>query len=238
LETKNISGDKMNTLSFPFVLTKELEKLTESYPDPSVLKNSFIKATNNERFGIIRLWVTEGIPFAFKNDPLLYEEIRSFIARGISVNTKEITLVGSARIGYSLKKKVWGKKFHDRSDLDFTVVSNDLFSKLVKDYQNWVNDFRTGKTIPKSKFQTKIWLNAIENVNKNIPNGYINTNNLFVNNKYPAIKKCNITMKNLQERLSKTPKCPKVSSTSIRVYSNWESCINQLRNNFNIALIW
>ncbi|MBI3520156.1 MAG: hypothetical protein HY062_12490 [Bacteroidetes bacterium] len=228
----------MSKIISPFTLTQESEKLIDLYPDSELLKDFFIKASESERFGIIRLWMTEGIPFAFKENPLLYEEIRSFIAKGINVNTKEVTLVGSGRIGYSLKKKVWGKKFSSASDLDFTVISNDLYSNLVQDYQKWVNDFRLKKIIPFSPEQTKNWLEAIATIDANIPNGFINTKNLFSNIKYPTVRKCNYTMSLLQGKLQTTANAPKISDVSVRVYSNWKSCVTQLQKNFKVALIW
>jgi len=223
---------------FPFTLSKDSDKLIDSYPDSTLLKDFFIKANESERYGIIRLWITEGIPFAFKNNPLLYEEIRAFIARGVNVHTKEVTLVGSGRIGYSLKKKVWGKEFTPSSDLDFTIISNDLYKNLVNDYQKWVSDFHSRKIIPFSAQQTKTWIDAIRTVDENIPKGFINTKNLFSNVNYSTVKKCNYTMWKLQERLAHTSNAPKISDVSIRVYSNWRACIKQLQTNFKVALIW
>lgn len=228
----------MSKIILPFTLTKDSEKLIALYPDSNLLKEFFIKATDSERFGIIRLWITEGIPYAFRDNPLLYEEIRSFIAKGVNAHTKEVTLVGSGRIGYSLKKKVWGKKFTSASDLDFTIISNDLYGNLVKDYQAWVNDFRTKQIIPSNPQQTKNWLDAITTVNENIPNGFINTKHLFSNIKYPTIKKCNYTMGMLQDKLKTTASAPKISDVSIRVYSDWKACVTQLQKNFKVALVW
>src|SRR3989338_4203942 len=134
---------------YPFTLSQNSDKLTDLYLDSVLLKDFFVKAKESERLGIIRLWITEGIPYAFKDNPLLYEEIRTFIAKRVNVHTKEVTLVGSGRTGYSLKKKEWGRKFTPpNSDLDFTIISNDLYKKLVADFQKWVNDFHTRKIKP------------------------------------------------------------------------------------------
>lgn len=229
----------MNNYIFPFVLNEHSELLKGVYPNSEEIKNVFTKASQSERLGIIRLWITEGIPFAFKEKPLLYEEMRVFISKGVNVNPKEITLVGSARIGYSLKKKVWGKAFTCRSDLDFTIVSGALYKKLVADFQKWTGDFSTGKIIPKSKSQTENWLKSIFTVNQNIPKGFINTKDLFSHYHYATVKNCYRTMTQLKERLEITNNSPSIADASIRVYSDWTACTKQIEINFKTALgLW
>jgi hypothetical protein len=226
-------------MRFPFIITQGSEQLIESYPDPNLIKNIFSRANAKERLGILRLWMTEGIPYAFKDLPLLYEETREFIARDLRVNSKEITIVGSGRIGYSLKKKVWGKTFSANSDLDFTIVSNDLFTKLVIDYQLWVSEIRAKKIIPRDATQMKNWLASIGTLDRNIPNGYINTNDIFSHQNYPTVKRCYTSMIVLRDVLKLTPHAPQISKTSVRVYSSWNSCIRQLEINFKTALeLW
>lgn len=229
----------MNTMTIPFILSEHSELLKGVYPSAEDIKNVFTKSNETERHGIIRLWITEGIPYAFKDNPLLYEEMRTFISKGVNVNPKEVTLVGSARIGYSLKKKVWGKAFTNKSDLDFTVVSNDLYKNLISDFQKWTGDFSSRKIIPNSGIQTKRWLESIITVNQNIPKGFINTKDLFSHSNYAVVKNCYYTMTKLKERLEVTENSPSIADASIRVYSNWKSCTRQLEINFKTALdLW
>ena len=226
----------MNNLIFPFTLSSSAQSLKGIYPTSQEIKNVFSHASEAERRGIIRLWITEGIPYAFKDEPLLYEEIREFIARGVNVHPKEVTLVGSGRIGYSLKKKVWSKTFTLSSDLDFTIISNKLFSRIVGDFQKWVGDIESKKLKPKTENVLKGWLGSIEVVDRNIPQGFIYTKNLLPYNDYQTVRKCYGIMNKLQKRLSKTHNAPKVSDTSIRVYSDWKSCVRQIQINFKTAL--
>ena len=226
----------MTNVIFPFSLSPRSQTLKDLYPTPADIKDVFSNASESERHGIIRLWITEGIPYAFKDEPLIYEEIREFISRGVNVHSKDITLVGSGRIGYSLKKKVWGRSFTTSSDLDFTIISNELYSKLVMDFKKWVGDIESGKLIPKSSNELKSWLGSIEVVHRNIPQGYIYTKNLLPYSNYPTVRKCYGTMKKLQERLSKTENVSKISDVSIRVYADWRYCIRQLQINFKSAL--
>lgn len=229
----------MNTLAIPFLISDNSVQLKDVYPNAEDIKNAFAKSNDSERLGIIRLWITEGIPFAFKDNPILYEEMRSYIARGVDVNPKEVTLVGSARIGYSLEKKFWGKAFTNKSDLDFTIVSSNLFNDLVLDFQKWAGDFASKKVTPYNPKQNLNWLESIMTTDQNILKGYINTKNLFSHVNYPTIRKCYRTMTKLKERLEVTQNSPSVEDASIRVYSDWKSCTRQLEINFKTALnLW
>jgi len=145
----------MNKIIIPFSLSIGSQNLKGIYPTSQEIKDVFTNASEAERYGIIRLWITEGIPYAFRDQPLIYEEIREFIAKGVNIHSKEVTLVGSGRIGYSLKKKVWGKTFTDSSDLDFTIISNELYSKLVFDFKKWVGDIESKKIKPKTENELK-----------------------------------------------------------------------------------
>jgi hypothetical protein len=224
---------------FPFTIKESSKQLVEIYPPSDKVKDVFSNATENERYGIIRLWITEGIPYAFKENPLLYEEIRTFVAKGVKVHPKEVTLVGSARIGYSLKPKVWGRNFTKDSDLDFTIISNELYTRLVKDFQKWVGDIESRRIIPRTPNQLKSWLGSIETLNLNINKGFIYTKNLFPHRSYPTVAQSYSTMNNLKDRLSATPNCPKLSDLSIRIYSSWNTCIRQIQINLKSSLnLW
>jgi hypothetical protein len=232
-------GLTMNNIIIPFTLSPLSHNFKGIYPTPEEIKDVFTNANETERYGIIRLWITEGIPYAFKDEPLIYEEVREFIAKCINVHSKEVTLVGSGRIGYSLKKKVWGKSFTNSSDLDFTIISNNLFSKLVIDFQKWVGEVESKKIKPRTPNELRAWLGSIEVIDRNIPRGFIYTKNLLPYKIYPTARKCYNTMNILQERLSKTKDAPQISDASIRVYSDWKSCIRQLSVNFKTALdLW
>lgn len=229
----------MNNIVFPFKLSQGSDILKSAYPSSEQIRDVFTNATETERQGIIRLWITEGIPFAFKDHPLIYEEVREFISKGVNVHSKEITLVGSGRIGYSLKKKVWGREFTNTSDLDFTIISNDLFTRLVFDFKKWAGDIESKKLLPHSSNELKGWLGSIEVVDKNIPQGFIYTKNLLPYNNYPTVRKCYNTMSILQDRLLTTENAPKISDISVRVYSNWKTCVRQIQINFKSALdLW
>lgn len=226
----------MNHLFVPLNLSPESVILKDLYPSHVLLKDVYCKINNNERLGVIRLWITEGIPYAFKDYPLLYEEIRAFIAKGVSVHTKEVTLVGSARIGYSLSEKEWGRKFNNNSDLDFTIISNDLYERIVQDFQKWTRDLESRRITPKDYKEMLTWINNIEYLDQKIPRGFIQLKLLPYHINYPEVKKYYDTIWLLKKKLIDTPIAPNISKASIRVYSSWKTCINQIKINFSYAL--
>jgi len=225
----------MNSID-PFLISSDAINFKELYPNPSILKTMYLNTNYSERLGIIRLWMTEGIPYAFKSHPLLFEAIRSFIAKLLKVDSKEVSLVGSARIGFSLSKKEWGRSFSSNSDYDFIIVSNTLYGNIVKDFQNWVSDLETRKIFPKTVYEMNVWIDNIKYLDKQIPKGFIQTKLIPYNNNYATTKKCYDTTWLLKKKFSATEAIPKVSDASIRVYSSWKSCVNQLHINFNSAL--
>lgn len=204
-----------------------LKALIGTYPDPSILKAAFQHANDVERLGIIRLWITEGIPYSFKDRCIR------------NIHAKEITLVGSARIGYSLKGVKWGQQFSNRSDLDFTIISEHLYSALVRDFQNWVNDFRSKRIVPLSSHQLQNWLHSIETTDRNIEKGYIYSKNLFPNRKYPAVSRCYYALSQVKPILNDVDLISNKADVSLRFYANWDSCLRQNNINLKSALeLW
>ena len=220
----------------PLALTPASANFRELYPSALSLKETYVNAHANERLGIIRLWMTEGIPFAFKEQPLLYEEIRSFLAARINVYSKDITVVGSARIGFSMSKKEWGRSFNNGSDLDLTIVSNDLYKALVMDFQRWVKDIELRKIQPKNVSEMASWLDNIKYLDGKIATGFIQVRFIPYHRNYITVKKCYDSIWLLKKRLRLTDSAPQVSDASIRVYSSWKACINQLHINLKSAL--
>lgn len=77
-------------------------------------------------------WLFEqrGIPRLDTN----YQTLKNDIAAALDLNPKEITLIGSAKIGFSTAPgKVYRAFRKGRSDLDFAIVSPSLFGTIWDD---------------------------------------------------------------------------------------------------------
>jgi hypothetical protein len=72
----------------------------------------------------------EIIPYAFDLRPAAWDTFRAELAALLGVSRGDITVVGSGRLGYSMKP--WNDlvTFRDSSDIDIAVVNADLFDEL------------------------------------------------------------------------------------------------------------
>lgn len=215
----------------PFKISSLFKDFSEHYPDAkeikSIAKNGGISARN----AIARLWLSEGIPYAFKKDPILYEEIRQWLAIRLDVNPKEISMTGSARIGQSLSPSKLGSCFNEKSDLDLFIISENLLNKLRNDFNNWSLDFETDRIKPKNKIEEKYWKDNLSRGNTYFSKGFFDAKMIPNYKEYPCASNISNTMWMLQEKLKVTSDAPKISGASIRCYKTWEDFVRQVAIN-------
>lgn len=72
--------------------------------------------------------ILEPIPHAFAGDFLAWLEWKEQLANTIDVDPKDIALIGSSSLGYSLNPSKSFKPFDDRSDIDCCIISEYYFS--------------------------------------------------------------------------------------------------------------
>lgn len=83
----------------------------------------------------VDLWVSEGIPFAFRECPHKYQMIRNGGAKDFGIDTRNFGLTGSARCGFSLNPNKNLSNFNSsESDYDVFIVSEDWFFRIKEDY--------------------------------------------------------------------------------------------------------
>jgi hypothetical protein len=217
----------------PFKYRPSLERLSDSYPEPEVLLEVANSGGIAARIALVQLWLSEGIPHAFHNCPAVYEAVRTWLSRQIDVHAKEISLVGSARLGKSYVPSQLGKPFDNESDLDFFVVSNSLFAKLREEFLCWSLHYENGQIKARTPLEeTHYWPSNYRDVPKNIERGFIDTRRIPNRSLYPTVQKINNTMWKLAEKLKSTPNAPSPKNASIRCYSSWDSFVQQ--NSLNL----
>jgi hypothetical protein len=99
---------------------------------------------------IFEKYFIEGPTYFFQNyytNPLKENLIKAIISKAFSVNLDQILIVGSAKLGFSLKPKNLFNEFDllyttsklkkDKSDHDIAVVSSDLYEKIGKELYNY-----------------------------------------------------------------------------------------------------
>lgn len=76
---------------------------------------------------VVSKWVFERIPFLFNNDLEKYIIWKEKLSSLIGVDSKAITLSGSAAVGISLNPDKNFKEFDSLSDIDVSIISNHYF---------------------------------------------------------------------------------------------------------------
>lgn len=212
----------------PFKVPTYLANMLNSYPDAKSLVEAATKGGEQSKVAIARLWLSEGIPYAFRNCPALYESIRGWLSTRFGVDPKEIHLTGSARIGQSLAPKKLGTMFGDHSDLDIFIVSSNLFERMKADFNRWSYEFEGGLIQPSNDRERGFWIDNNQRGPKNIQRGFLDSKFVPNRSSYPTIKNIAQTMWLLKGKLDVTENAPHVMGASIRCYVDWISYVRQM----------
>lgn len=208
--------------------------LAERYPSPKDFAKGVQVASPGVREGILRGIITEGIPFAFRDRPTLYEEIRDFLARRLDLLPKNITLVGSARLGYSLSPSAYGRPFNAGSDLDFSAISEMLFLRVVDAFHQWETDLATGREGLTDARERRFWKDNLDRVPGNIRRGFIDPYKVPL--RYKVVQDVEQALWLLREKLTRTPPTLTIKRASLRVYRSWEAYARQQELNLTQLL--
>lgn len=216
----------------PFELSDLGRTLKPACPPPDKLRDIGTTLNDAEVFGVVQQWLTEGIPYAFRDAPLLYETVRSWLAFRIELHPKEITLIGSGRIGYSTKLSCFGRPFGEHSDLDFTAVSNELFDKCRESFERWKREYRSRLVSPRSAKEEGYWKDNLEqNLPSSISRGFIEPKFIPIMYDWPG--RIEDSLWRVEEKLKITRLAPKLrrKGVSLRVYRNWKAFVKQMQLN-------
>ena len=141
------------------------------------------------RVTLAQLWITEGIPFAFRECPAVYESIRIWLGHELRVHAKQVGLTGSGRFGESINPQKFGQPFDKKSDLDFYIVSDQLFSAYRCEFFTWCKDYTSGKIIFRNNREKILWKDNKNRVPKNIKLGFIDVNRIPERFRYSTAQK-------------------------------------------------
>lgn len=76
---------------------------------------------------LVTSYVLGGDTFAFRNDLQAYTRMVEHLVARLGVDPTGITVVGSAKLGFSLNPVRFPRSFRDESDIDVLVVDQRLF---------------------------------------------------------------------------------------------------------------
>lgn len=146
----------------PFHTERYLQKLVAPYPSPEDFRDVIFMSSRQAREDVVRLWLTEGIPFSFRSCPAIYERIRFWVGHCLGVCPKEITVVGSARIGFSMVGgETFGRAFSQSSDLDMAIVSENVFESMTETFERWKEDYINKVVSPRNPTEQGYWIENI-----------------------------------------------------------------------------
>ena len=215
----------------PFGVPAPLKDLVDPHPPPRLLLDAAGQSGERGRVTLTRLWLTEGIPYAFRKCPAIYESMRSWLAIHLDVHAKEIGIVGSARIGASLAPRKLGKKFSNDSDLDLVIVSRGLFDGLVEEFRHWSLAFEGDTVAAANSRECQCWRENNKRVPKNIESGFLDPKFIPNHEPYPKARRISQSMFLLAGKLKRTPNAPSPSKASVRCYASWDSFERQSSKN-------
>lgn len=210
-----------------FNIPSELLTLLTTYPNAKDIVNAAKSGGNVSKTAIARLWLSEGIPYAFKDNPALYESIRTWLSVRLSVEAKDIHVTGSARLGQSLAPRKLGNVFGGHSDLDIFIISTNLFEKLKQDFNSWAALFETNNITPRNPTEQSHWIENLQRGPQNIHKGFLNSNMVPNRSQFKTASEIAQSMWLLKSKLEITENAPSIKGASVRCYKDWNSFVRQ-----------
>ena len=210
----------------PFLLSPAATSL-DSRPSAATLLASLAVMSPHERTGFLRLYLSEGIPFAFSSAPMVFEAARVWLGSAARVFPRDIAIIGSGKIGYSLSPSKYGRAYGPHSDLDVLIVSKDCFDSLGRLYSTWAEDYHAGRAKPKSERERGFWVENVEICRRNVSKGFLDVD--LIPAIYPAASpNFHELQYRLSTKLAATKGSPKFKRASFRIYQTWDDCGAQL----------
>jgi hypothetical protein len=217
----------------PFRIAKPLKHLIEPYPRLEEVLDAVLYGGEPALKSLARLWLSEGIPYAFRECPAIYESVRSWLGNWIGVHPKEISLTGSSRLGISLAPSKLGKPLTQNSDLDLFTVSDSLFEDLKEEFRKWSFDFESGKLKPRNDREAGFWANNNARGPQLLDRGFIDQKMIPNLEWYPITQRLSQGMWLVVNKLKLTYCAPQPSIASLRCYKTWNSFIRQTMLNLS-----
>ncbi len=205
------------------------------YVDPTVFLKTYAKLDNLERKSLVYHYIMNNSPFAFTKiyeKPLLFEQIVQYISYILDVDINHIKLIGSTKTGFRMDSHNYGADYKKESDLDFMIIDDNLYNKLSQEFSIWKQAYHDGSMMPHSDKERDYWEENINNLQKNIGSGFIDTYKMPNQNLLPINSKVNNTMSMIVRKLQSEHGFS-TNKASMRVYKDLDSYFLQQNRNIN-----
>ncbi len=218
-------------------LSETSDRISNVYATPIDFKDFYNLTSDSEKRSIIRHFIINNVPYAFKDKPVLYEQLIQYIADKLQISTNDIKLIGSAKTGFSISPPPnFGKEFGSHSDLDFLIINEDIFFSLELEFNTWANQYKNKEISSNNSKQEFYWNHNLYEVPKyQLKNGFIDTYKIPNLSNFPTTQKLNNSLFLVSTNLNKFHSI-KIKGASVRVYKTWKNFINKLNQNIELVL--
>ena len=201
----------------------------KSHFPPASIFDPKQEITDSELFRFARIILTEGTPFACAKFPMAFEFARGKAAEILGVHPKQLSLIGSARIGYSLAGPKFGRPFDlQASDIDLFVVSRELFGLLCEEHKEFLNAWRCKKIQPRHEIQSRFWDENARIDDYNIRRGFLDASHIPTYDMFPVSKMFGEAAYKFHVNLEAAVSAKIGRKASIRSYKDWDAAIRQI----------
>lgn len=215
-------------------LSSEAKSVTALYTSPDQFLKNYLLLDDLEQMSYINHFIVNNVKFAFKNEPLLYENLTQYLGDKLNISKDKIKLIGSAKTGFSISPNPdYGKKFSEKSDLDFAIIDEGIFSQAVMEYKQWKKNFDNG--IYPQQLQNKYWKDNFENLKHQCKRGFIDTYKIPNYTEFKTTQGIDNSLSLIVSNLN-TYHNIKVKNASARIYKDWNTFFKQLRLNTESVL--
>jgi hypothetical protein len=212
-------------------LSRTASSISSSYSDPIDFKNNYNQIDSNEKKSLVRHFIVNNIPFTFRDRPILYEQITQYLADKLQISPNEIKLIGSAKTGFSISPPPdYGRTFGQHSDLDFSIVNEELFNILENEFNNWSNLFKLKQISANNKTEEGYWYQNLDSGLQQLKYGFIDTHFIPNRDQFTTTKKIHNSFWLIKKYLDEKHGI-KVKKASSSVYLNWQSFAGRLNRN-------
>ena len=202
------------------------------YMTPEHFINSYKSTISElEQKLLLRHIIRFNVPFIFKDRPLIFEQIRSYLSHLLDIEVGDILIIGSSKTGFSMSPKEYGKAFSEQSDIDFTIVNHKLFEQLKREFLIWKLQYTEENILkPQNDTEKFYWNENLKVIKRTIDRGFIDCRKLPTRKCCPLICKIINGMSLITKKLHKDFNII-VKHSSVRVYIDIPSFYSQFKIN-------
>ncbi|MCX6290904.1 MAG: hypothetical protein NT126_03990 [Bacteroidetes bacterium] len=218
-------------------LSKTSASIKETITKPDAFSKNYNFINGIEKKSFLRHYIVNNSPFLFQNHPILFEQLTQYLADKLEINPCEIKLIGSAKTGFSISAPPdYGKPFTKDSDLDFSIINDNIFNSLQEEFNSWADQYKNGIILPKNETEEFYWnKHLVEVPNYQLKNGMVDTYKIPNYTQFEFAQKINQSLFLIKKNLEKYHSI-EIKGASARVYSSWGSFTKQIKTNTESVL--